>query len=265
MMVGRAHTTNTEKKYYRMASGNYFYITALPNLGDLGEKPPIKLAEVLSFLADQPSLRAIASVIFLQDDLLQREGFLAGEEKVVSPTVLTTSQVQNVEPLPESLISATTDEPSRSIQADTTWELYFRYVAEIAQNTNNKFLARWVRFEVSLRNAVVIERSKRLGLDASRYLVATELGESGADFRTVISEWSAASSPLAGHRVLTSARWQWLRENDAWFTFENDEFAAYAAKLMLLHQWHRLIEAETGAKNRTAAGESSENGERTTQ
>jgi hypothetical protein len=247
-------------------AGNFFYITALPNLGELGDKPGIKPAEMLSFLSEQPVLRSIASVIFLQDDLLQREAFLAGEEKAVGPIVLTMGQVQNQEPLPAELMTVSEADSSRAVSADTTWELYFHLAAKVARETNNDFLTQWVRHEVSLRNAIVVERSKRLGLDPSRYLVATELGEPGADFRGVIAEWSAASTPLAGHRALTLARWQWLKENDAWFTFENDELAAYAAKLMLLHQWHRLIEAESGAKSsETAADKSSENGERTTQ
>jgi hypothetical protein len=248
-----------------MATGNFFYITALPNLGELGEKPSIKPAEVLSFLSDQPVLRSIASIVFLQDDLLQREAFLAGEEKAVDPVVLTIGQVQNQEPLPEELAEVSEEEAGRAISADTTWERYFHLAAKMAGKTRNEFLARWVRHEVSLRNAIVIERSKRLGLDPSRYVVATDLGETGEDFRGVIAEWSAASTPLAGHRVLTLARWQWLKENDSWFTFENDELAAYAAKLMLLHQWHRLIEAESGAKSSETADKSSENGERTTQ
>lgn len=249
-----------------MATGNFFYITALPNLGELGEKPGISPAEMLSFLSDQPVLRSIASVIFLQNDLLEREAFLAGEEKAVAPVVLTQGQVQNQEPLPGELGEVSEEEASGRISADITWDLYFHRAARVARETGSEFLARWVRYEVSLRNAIVVERSKRLGLDASRYVVARELGESGEDFRGVIAEWSAASTPLAGHRVLTQARWQWLKENDAWFTFENDELAAYAAKLMLLHQWHRLIEAESVAKSgETALDKSSESGERTSQ
>ncbi len=249
-----------------MAIGNYFYITALPNLGDLGEKPGIKPAEMLAFLSDRPVLKSTASVIFLQDDLLQREAFLAGEEKVVEPAVLTMGQVQNQAPLPAELVEVSTQEPSRSIFADITWELYFRFAVRVASEAGSEFLARWVRYEVGLRNAMVVERSKRLGLDPSRYLVAKELGEEGVDFRTVIGEWSSAETPLAGHRVLTLARWRWLGENEGWFSFENDELAAYAAKLILLHQWRRLIEADSGETSSLGtAGESSENGERTTQ
>jgi len=37
-----------------------------------------------------------------------------------------------------------------------------------------------------------------------------------------------------------SARWAWLADNDAWFSFRDDELAVYAARLMLLHQWKRI-------------------------
>jgi hypothetical protein len=50
-------------------------------------------------------------------------------------------------------------------------------------------------------------------------------------------------NPLSGLKVLDRARWDWLSRNDRAYSFENDEIAAYAAKLMLLHRWRRLAQA----------------------
>jgi len=59
----------------------------------------------------------------------------------------------------------------------------------------------------------------------------------------LLRAWTQASTPLAGLRVLIEARWAWLAEHDAWFSFRDDELAAYAVRLMLLEQWRRLAQA----------------------
>jgi hypothetical protein len=59
-----------------------------------------------------------------------------------------------------------------------------------------------------------------------------------------VSEWTNAGTPAAGLRVLDTARWQWIKDHDDWFTFSDDEVTAYGAKLMLLQRWHKLAEKE---------------------
>ena len=59
-----------------------------------------------------------------------------------------------------------------------------------------------------------------------------------------ISEWESATTPLAGLRVVMRARWSWIDQHDAWFSFSVDELLAYAARVMLLEQWCRTDEKE---------------------
>jgi hypothetical protein len=92
----------------------------------------------------------------------------------------------------------------------------------------------------------VTARAKRLGLDENEYLVATDLSLSVEEVAGLVSEWSAAATPLAGQQVLLRGRWAWLAENDAWFSFRDDELAAYAARLMLLRQWERIAAEGAG-------------------
>ena len=66
-----------------------------------------------------------------------------------------------------------------------------------------------------------------------------------------MSEWASAATPLAGLKVLDLARWDWLKRHGAYFTFGDDELAAYAAKLMLLGRWNR-IEAASDEENAEA-------------
>jgi len=225
-----------------MNAGNYYYITSLPTLGKLGDVPPIGLVDLLEHLTDNHSAKKAAATIFLLYDIMQREAFLFGEIKVLAPSVLTLRQLKNEEPLP-SYLPAVDEKHSRPIRIDNLWENYFRYAHAIAEEIGSRFLKEWIGFEVSLRNAIAEQRAKKLGLDAGPYLVASDLAETNEDFSGVLRDWASAVNPLAGHKVLTLARWQWLMNHDAWFSFENDELAAYAAKDMVLHQWYRLIAA----------------------
>ena len=93
-------------------------------------------------------------------------------------------------------------------------------------------------------NALAGARAKALGLEGHDYMIATDLAGEENDFTSLISEWSAAPDPLAGLRVLDTARWRWLCDNEQWFSFLNDEIAVYGAKLMLLRRWQRLNEKQ---------------------
>jgi hypothetical protein len=225
-----------------MKAGNYYYITSLPMLGKPGDAPPISLADLLEHLADNPSARKAAATIFLLYDLLQREAVLCGEIKVIDPAILTLRQIRNEEPLP-AYLTAVDEKNTKTVRIDNLWENYFRYAYGVAEEIGSRFLKEWISFEVSLRNALAVQRAKKLGLEPGPYLVASDLDETGEDFSGVLRDWAAAVNPLAGHKVLTLARWQWLANHDAWFSFENDELAAYAAKDMVLQQWYRLIAA----------------------
>ena len=181
----------------------------------------------------------LLEAVFLSDDLLQHQAFLSGEKQAVEPAVLTFPQVRNEEPLPEFLIAAPSEMVMEST-IDALWDAYYRYVAALADRVRSPFLSQWVSFEVGLRNALVGARAKTLGLDAHSFMVATDLGEDAGRFAGALSEWAMAPDPLAGLRVLDQARWDWLWANDEWFSFGDDEVAAYGAKLMLLQRWNRI-------------------------
>lgn len=231
-----------------MTGDTYYLLTSLPSLGDLGSTPPISLADLLDRVGMSDGNRALVETLFLSDDLLQRQAGLVREIEEVDPAVLTRGQARNEEPLPEYLSNASDDSSGGSLP-DALWEAYFRHALSMAESLRSEFLLAWVRYEVSLRNALAVARAKALNLDAQSYMVAPGMGGDEAGFAGVISEWSAAADPLAGLRVLDQARWRWLHENDDWFSFEDDEVAAYAAKLMLLHRWKRLTQETAEARS----------------
>lgn len=230
-----------------MISGrNYYLITSLPALGELGSAPALDGRELLEHVADSPTARALVGTLLMADDLLERQAYLSGEIEDVSPILLTPSQVRDEEPLPDYLAGEQEQAPGR-IAADAVWEAYFRHAATVAKVRRNEFLAAWVRHEVSLRNAVACERAKALELEPTDYVVAAHLGTDEEDFTVVLNDWKAAPDPLRGLKVLDAARWAWVRRNERYFTFADDELAAYAAKLILLHRWNRIAAEQAGS------------------
>lgn len=233
-----------------MPGRNYYLLAMLPTLGDLGTSPPLTLRELLEHVGSARPLRAIVEALLLSDDLLQRDAFLAGELDGVAPSVLTLAQARNEEPLPPCLGEPPADASAARQAVDTAWGAYFRHADQTARQSGSAFLRAWVAFEVALRNALVVSRAKALNLDAGDYFVAQDLGEDQTDFTPLLNEWASAETPLAGLRVLDRARWRWLDQNGAYFSFSDDELAAYAARLILLKRWRRIAGAEPAEQPR---------------
>ncbi len=227
-----------------MGGENYYLVTALPTLGKLGGEVPITLQQLLEHVGPAADACQAIETILLGGDLIQREAVQSGELKSADPIVLTEAQLRDEQPLPEYLAENAELQSRRRIAADAVWEAYFRYAAGKAEIIGNGFLSEWVASEVALRNALAERRAKNLELDANDYLVAADLA-SDEDYTLLVNEWASAANPLAGLRILDRCRWDWVSRHDRWFTFANDELAAYAAKLMLLDRWQRLEASKT--------------------
>ncbi len=218
-----------------MSDDNIFLLSNLPGLWSIDDPPPVTLAELCSKCFG--STRKVVQALALGDDLVQRDAVLSGETKDIEPSVLTAAQISGDEPLPSYLI------PSEDtlVPSDGIWAAWFRYLADLPSKC--EFIDAYVAFEVGLRNALVRARARALELDPAEYLVAPELGEEHG-FDAIVAEWSQAPNPLMGQRILDQARWQFVAANDAWFSFSDNELAAYTVRLILMQRWHRLAKAE---------------------
>ena len=226
-----------------MSGWNFYLLSFLPSLGDLGSAPPLSVAELLEHVEDNRAASEVLRAAVLEDELRQREAYLSGELKELDLAVLTPEQGRNEAPLPEYL-AGQLEGGARAAAVDLTWEGYFRFAVDVARRESSSFFAAWLRREVALRNALAEARAKALQLDAQQYLVAGELADEDADFSQLLNEWSAAGSPLAGMQVLQRDRWNWLVEHEGWFSFKDDELLVYGVKLMVLRAWQEVAQAE---------------------
>ena len=196
-------------------------------------------------MPDDPTSQQLVDLLLVHDDLLLREACLAGEPRETGPAVLSDGQIRDEAPLPSWL--ATEEAEPDELEGngtgpdfDTIWEAYFRHLDRVAAQFRCRLLADWARHEVTLRNGLASARARRLGLDESECQVATDLAENGDSADPAVGDWEAASTPLAGLQSLLRSRWVWLAEHDQYYSFRNDELAAYALRLMLLDQWQRI-------------------------
>ncbi len=227
-----------------MSGENYYMLSTLPALGGLGTKPPVTSREVMEYIGNQSGVCDLLGAVFLSDDILQSQAWLAGEIESLELAVLSPAQAKNEEPLPSFLVSdqqASSDNSGRTLSGvDVLWENYYFYVAGLAAKKHSHFLRLWVGYEVGLRNALTRIRAQELHLEYQDYVVAEKLANDTNDFTHTITQWSSAPDPFSGLRVLDQARWRWLLDNDSWYSFSDDELVAYAVKLMLLNRWHRI-------------------------
>ena len=232
-----------------MARRNYYLLCALADLKAFGSSPPVSKQELLGLVVETGGPSDLVEVLLLSDDLLQREAVLAGEIEPDQADVVALSlpQAKDEQPLPYFLLPEEGEEAEDAggpIVGDVIWQRYFRYTARIARRARSRFLSAWVGYEVGLRNAMVVARAETLSLDPKPYLVAPELGNPDLPFDDAVTEWSAASNPLAALEVLDKVRWHWLIRQEPWYRFNDDEVAAYTAKLMILDRWHRISETK---------------------
>ncbi|MEA3224796.1 MAG: DUF2764 family protein, partial [Planctomycetota bacterium] len=179
------------------------------------------------------------------DDLTQYQALMADEidQNQLDSAILSLGKGENESVLPDFLLpEETTEEQQDSrLSVDAIWSRYFHHAASVAKRTHSRFLKAWLGFEVGVRNALVTARAHTLELDPTPYLVAPELADKVMDYSHIISAWSAASDPLAAMEVLDKSRWDWLDERGDWYSFSACEVEVYAAKLVLLHRWRRIL------------------------
>lgn len=224
---------------------HFYLLSALPELKSFGIVPPVDGHELLALVVETGGPVEVVRTMLLRDDLLQREAVLAGEimPEQADVAVLTLEQIKGEEPLPDFLTpgeEGDREAAGHPIAADRIWERYYRHVSYVAQVSGTPFLMAWAGFEVGLRNALAGARAEALGLEPGPYQVAPELGDPKDKFRDIVSGWIAAENPLEALEILDRARWHWTEEHEAWYSFSDDEVAAYTAKLMILHRFRRI-------------------------
>jgi len=232
-----------------------YLLSLLPTLEPMGSIPPLSKRVLLEHVIDSNGPVSTVEMLLLSDDLMQYQALLAEEieQDRTDLAILSLDKSENESVLPDFLLPKETMEKQEStrLSVDEIWTRYFHHAASVAKRARSSFLKAWIGFEVGLRNALVIARAHTLDLDSEAYLVAPELADKDTDYSHTVSEWSGASDPLTALKVLDEARWDWLEEHGGWYSFSACEIEVYAARLVLLHRWRRIL-SEKQQRNETS-------------
>jgi len=226
-----------------------YLLSVLPTLEPMGSIPPLSKHGLLEQVIDSKGPVSTVEVLLLSDDLMQYQGLLAEEidKDHVDLVILSLDKGEDEDVLPDFLLppesaeGAQEEKENERLNIDGIWARYFRHAASVAKRTQSSFLKAWIGFEVGLRNALATARAQTLELDPAAYLVAPELADKKTDYSQTVSEWSGASNPLNALKVLDEARWDWCEKHGGWYSFHACEIEVYAAKLILLHRWRRIL------------------------
>ncbi|MBN2591964.1 MAG: hypothetical protein JXA81_00545 [Sedimentisphaerales bacterium] len=225
-----------------------YLLSVLPTLEPIGSIPPLSKQSFLEQVIYSNGPVSTVEVLLLSDDLIQYQALLAEEieQARIDLAVLSLDKAEDESVLPDYLLPKETTEEQQQEQSmrmsvDAIWERYFHHAASVAKRTQSGFLKAWIGFEVGLRNALATTRAQMLDLEPEAYLVAPELADKKTDYQHIVSEWSGASNPLTALGVLDEARWDWCEQHGGWYSFHACEIEVYAAKLMLLHRWRRIL------------------------
>ncbi len=233
-----------------------YLLSVLPALEPIGSIPPMSKRDFLEQVIDSRGSVETVETLLLSDDLTQYQALLAEEidQDRTDLAVLSIDKAEDEAILPDFLLpeDGTDEQEDKRASVDAIWSRYFYHAASVAKRNGSAFLRAWIGFEVGLRNALVTTRAHILELDAEAYLVAPDLADRDVDHTHAISTWSAAPDPLAAQEALDKIRWDWLDENGGWYSFAAREIEVYAAKLVLLHHWRRILSekqqrSETGS------------------
>lgn len=225
-----------------------YLLSILPTLEPIGSIPPQSKQSFLEQVTESNGPVNTVKTLLLSDDLMQYQSLLAEEieKDRIDLVILSLDVAEDESVLPDYLLpkektEEQQEEQSVRISVDEIWERYFHYAASVAKRTQSSFLKAWIGFEVGLRNALASARAQTLELEPEAYFVAPELANKKTDYSNIVSDWSGASNPLNALRVLDEARWNWCEEHGGWYSFNACEIEVYAARLILLHRWRRIL------------------------
>lgn len=222
-----------------------YLLSVLPGLEPIGSIPPMSKSELLEHVVSSNGPVSTVEMLLLHDDIGQYQALMAEEIKPEQTdfAILSIEKAENEPVLPDFLLSEEQSEEQENERKsiEEIWTRYFHHAFVIAKRNNSVFLQSWIGFEVGLRNALVNARCQILELDSAAYSVAMELSDNNIDYSSILSSWSSARNPLEALEVLDKARWEWLEENGQWYSCSASEIEVYAAKLILLHHWRRIL------------------------
>jgi hypothetical protein len=111
-----------------------------------------------------------------------------------------------------------------------------------AKNIGSELLARWAKWEYSLRTLIKIERMRNQGKSNASAQLPEFMNQPDflIDHTEVIETWKTLSDPLKAEKYLDQYRIDFLRSEGQNYSFSVEELVAYMLELRIHYRYARL-------------------------
>ena len=218
-----------------------YLLTTLPPLPDAPGSPlPISADELWDIVKlEEGDVSEFTEFLLTGLDIQNLEFMERGRDGAARKAVSPIEELKERKNLPFWVAQELTayGDADRPCRFDRVWEAYYEEFMVFLEDRGAEELQEWFRWEIGLRNAVVAQRAKKLGLPAEGYFVAADLGFKPTEYNAIFAELKeieTAGDPFAEDRFIASATLQRLKTVSPEYAFDFSEIMGYVIKFVIL-------------------------------
>jgi len=223
--------------------GKYYYLMSLlPSLPEtLGDPLPDGLDRLAQLARRnvEPGDSDLLELLLAQIDIVNyinqqtgRDIFLPGG------SIMETDLKENRNLSPDIKEFLRQPEVSRPFVYDRLWEIYLSRTLQKAEKLGNKFLKKYLPWEIQLRNALATMRAVQAGLEPSLYLARA--GGEAYDLTPLLTVLKDCPGPLEAELYLDRERLKFVSACLDFDRFSLDALLGYLAQAMIFWRWENL-------------------------
>jgi hypothetical protein len=225
--------------------GKYYFLTSvLPAMPvSLGDKPALSFPEISRMVQRniEPEDAPLSNALLMMIDVSNFEAVHQERHVFFEGGTLTRQEIEHKQNLP-LFIQAFLDEKDRGVRRpylfDALWEGYYGYVYSLGQELDCRFLVDYISWDISLRNQLVMLRSKEGAREADDYLLLPHIG--GHDLSGLLAQVKNQKNPLLAERVLDEERLKHVFHCEGIDPFSVDAVLAALERARIFDRWEKM-------------------------
>jgi hypothetical protein len=121
---------------------------------------------------------------------------------------------------------------------DRLWELYYRWMSDLARSSSSRFLSQYLSWEIDLEMHLAVVRAARSGAGPDAHPLPPSLHQ--RSFSELAARLGEADNPLTAERLLDEERLRQISREEGIDSFSLDALLAYVLRAMLYGRWERM-------------------------
>lgn len=222
----------------------YFLSSALPAMPlSLGDKLSLSFSEIARIVQRniEPEDIPLAKALLMMVDVSNFETIHQGRDIFIEGGTLTREEIKHKQNLP-LFIQVFLDEKKGGVQRpylfDALWERYYEYAYSLGQEMECRFLIDYISWDISLRNQLVMLRTKEGTREADDYTLLPHIGV--YDLSAVTTQLKNQRNPLLAERVLDEERLRQVLHCAGGDPFSIDAILSTLESARIFERWEKM-------------------------